>query len=92
MTPLHPLIERAFDLARTEPGASGPPLFLEERVIADWRALQAPRDALATHRMALAFACALAIVSLVITYGFITPEIDPAVAIANAALQESLLR
>lgn len=92
MTPLHPVIQRAFALCRRAPEASDPPAFLEERVVAAWRTLPPAGDPLDMHRLALACACAVAAVCLAISYGLLTPAPDPAVAVANAALQNSLLR
>ncbi len=92
MTPLHPLIQRAFDLCRQAPETTDPPPFLEERVMAAWRDTPPAGDPLDAHRLALVCACAVAAVSFAVSYSVLVPAPDPAAAVANAALHNSLLR
>jgi len=92
MTPIHPVIQRAFTLCRRAQEPEDPPAFLEERVTAAWRNLPPAADPLNAHRLALACACAAAAISLAVSYSVLAPAPDPAVAVANAALHNRLLR
>lgn len=88
MSALHPLLERAFSLARPSPPSVSPGL--EERVIRGWKAALPLPEPLADFRLALAFACILLFVSFAACYGFLTPSADPLLILANSAVQSSL--
>lgn len=86
MSALHPLLQRAFSLARPSPPP--PSSGLEERVILGWKARLTLPEPLTDFRLALAFACILLFASA--AYSFLAPPTDPFLILANSAVQSSL--
>ncbi len=90
MKPLHSLLQRTFSLARSAPASPASP-WLEERVIAEWR--QSLREAteatLRTYRFGLVGAAVVLLLSIA-AYGYLAPQEDASISIANAALHIGL--
>lgn len=92
MKPLHPILTRAFALAKTEIAPASPDL--EERVLGDWKNARPLKNPDSLRDLRVAFFVALTV--LVLTCAISAPILsraqeDSSVVLANSALHIGLI-